>query len=135
MSKQYQIYRVVKAFYAKKASENLSSKDARKLTDGKKVISKINKNILSKAEPLKGVNDDEMRAVLGYITIKRENPVLDPKEGHKINHEGAEMALDPNTFPDRTALEEAFVNQANRLGVFGKKLEIKKNKVSVGDDQ
>lgn len=134
MSKQYQVYRVVKAFYAKKASVDLDRKDAKRLTEGRKIISKINKNILSKTDPMRDVSDEELRTVMGYITLKRENPVLEVEEGHKMNHEGAQKALDPSTFPDRTALEEAFVNQANRLmdNPFAKKFVMEGNKVSVG---
>jgi hypothetical protein len=128
-SRQYQIRRVANVYLAKSASIGLDSESAKQIKQGQKFLAKINQNILSKKDPLKDVSDEELRAVLSYVTLKRENPVME--KGNHLNYEGALLAKDTGTFPDRSSLENAFVDQANRLGILGAKLVFEGNKVHI----
>jgi len=112
---------------------SLQPTDAAALKEGQAVIKGINKNIIQGTEPLQGVTDDDLRTVIGYIVLKRENPILG--KGDSLNYEGAVKSLNPYTFKDRSSLEEVLVNHANRLSILSKKLDIEDGKVTIKEEE
>lgn len=130
MSRNHLYFRVQNGFLKSAA---LAPTNAAALRDGQRVLSAINKNIVKAQDPLQGVSDEDLRVVVGYIVLKRENPILE--KGDALNYEGAERVLDPGTFKDRSSLEEVLVNHANRLGVLSKPLDVDKGKVVVKEDK
>ncbi len=129
---RYAIQRVVQAFLEKSCSETkLGQEDAKDLNYGKGVITRIKENAkLNKNNVLGFLTNDELNKALGYLILRRENPILEP--GNHINFEGAVAIKDGDFFPNRKEQEEEFVNQINRApGLLDCQLKFEKGKAKV----
>lgn len=110
--------------------------DAQSMQKGKEILDGMNKNLAKNKDPFGELSIDDLRKVMAYCVLKRENPVLEKDDN--LNYEAAANSLKSATYEKKPELIRTLIEQANRLPAskpfFVKKITVAKSgRVSIED--